>query len=184
MSPLTDARKNDIFTLLELRLNQSAVKLGSVLSCFKTFVKHNDDLDVMKFHPFLSAFGSYLRQGNPGPILAVFKLMSVLLTKRLLPLPVLADVLEHILSFPRFLDQPYNNATMQLFKRLGEAFDDAPESLVVAFQKFVLDRLRCLRDIDKLWLLSHSCPLLVDRLPFSINHALIQCLSARKERVT
>jgi hypothetical protein len=184
MSPLTYVEKSDVITLLESRVNQGAVKLGSALSCFKTFVKHNDDLDVMRFHQFLSAFGICLRQRNPGPILAVFKLTSVLLTNKLLPPHVLADVLEHILSFPRFLDQPYNIITMQLFKRLGEAFDSAPESLVVAFQKFALDSLRFLRDIEKLWLLSHNCPLFVDRLPFSINHALIRCLSARKEKVT
>jgi hypothetical protein len=82
---------------------------------FNDFDKTNT-IDPKRLHPFLAPFGRILRHSCPAPIYSVFKLTTALTDLKLMPVRVFADILQHILSFPKVLDWRYSLLTIPLFK--------------------------------------------------------------------
>jgi hypothetical protein len=95
-------KRETLFSDYELPMD-SLLKASSVLSCLVTLIKTNT-VDPKRLHPFLAAFGRILHHSYPAPIYSVFKLTTALINLKLMPATVFADILEHILSFPKFLD--------------------------------------------------------------------------------
>lgn len=88
-------------------------------------------------------------------------------------LPYISDLIQQVLHFQKFLDQPFIPYVSTLFRNANKLFNknNIPESLADCFKQFVvLKMVRC-KELEKVINVVQMMPVLLECIPFSLAYS-------------
>ncbi|OHT05408.1 hypothetical protein TRFO_26891 [Tritrichomonas foetus] len=166
------------------------MKIGFIVSTLVVYFKFNKPARL-NLSITLATFGPALAQPDPYPIIQVFKLANRLLELESLPNYVLSDLLQHVLTFFKFLEYPYSQYVTPLFQKADKIFkDNVPEELSNELTYFISSRFGFCSsgaflniNLQSLLTLFQLIPNLMKCAPSSIIYSLIHTLDLSSQQM-